>query len=94
MFFAKMRRRIGEIMDFMDFDLIGGLSKLIRVPKYEHSKSIDVDFKFIAGHKLIFWPPLEIRDLEFSCERAQPMVGGKKIKKKKGLGKIAVPKGD
>lgn len=54
MFFAKMRRRIGEIMDFMDCDRIEGLSILIRMPKYECSKSIDVDFKFIAGHKLIF----------------------------------------
>lgn len=74
-FFAKMRRRVGEIMVFMDLDQIEDLSKLIRVPKYVRSKSIDVDFKFIAGHKLIFWPPLEIRGLEFSC--AQPMVGKK-----------------
>lgn len=65
----------------MDFDQNEGLSILIRVPKY--GRSIDVDFKFIAGHKLIFWPPLEIRDLEFSCERAQPMVGGKENKEKK-----------
>jgi len=44
---------------FMDLDQIGDVVKLIHVPKNVRSKSIDVDPEFIAGHKLIFWPPLK-----------------------------------
>jgi len=39
----------------MDLDRIEDLLKLIHVPKYVRLKSIDVDSKFIAEHKLI-WP--------------------------------------
>lgn len=52
-FFAEMRR-IYEIVVSMDLEQIESLLKLIRVPKYVRSKSVDVDSKFIAGHKLIF----------------------------------------
>jgi len=55
MIFAKMRGWIGEIIVFMDLDRIEDLLKLIHVPKYVRLKSIDVDSKFIAEHKLI-WP--------------------------------------
>jgi len=39
-------------------DQIEYLLKLIHVPKYVRLKSIDIDSKFIAEHKLI-WPPLK-----------------------------------
>lgn len=54
-----MQQRVGETMIFMNLDQIKGFLELIRVLKYVRSKSIDVDSKFIAGHKLIFWPPLK-----------------------------------